>query len=154
MSGNSEGSIPSLCLDNGTTAAPNRISVFPAVTSGLPSPLATIVGRNTGLQGDPHGVAVDAAGNIYAANIDGSVTRYAADATGNVRPTGIIAGSLTGLATPGAIAVDAAGDMFVANSGNNSITVYPAGASGNVSPIATIQGSNTGLDSPGAIAFH
>jgi len=59
--------------------------------------MATIAGVNTGLF--PTGIALDGAGNIYVAN-QGSITVYAAGASGNATPIATIAGVNTGLNVP------------------------------------------------------
>jgi hypothetical protein len=143
------------------------ILIFAAGASGNASPIATITGSNTGLNGPQH-IALDGAGNIYVANTggiavegegSGNVLVYAAGATGNVSPMATIAGSMTGLSDPEGIALDDAGNMYVANLGcgepcPTSVTVYAAGAHGNVAPIATIAGSKTGLNGASSIAIY
>jgi len=137
------------------------IKVFTAGASGAAIPNAVIAGSNTGLL--PWGIALDAAGNIYVANVGSDpntglagnkITIFAAGASGNAMPTATIAGGNTGLDDPVGIAVDGAGNIYVANGGNsNSITVYAPGASGNATPIATIAGVNTGLNIPSGIVL-
>jgi sugar lactone lactonase YvrE len=135
------------------------IAIYPAGVTGSVAPVATIAGSNTGLNW-PIAIAVDAAGRIYASNIDqlnqgnDRITIYAAGATGNVAPVAAIGGPNTGLGPSGpwGIAVDAAGRIYSANSGPPSITVYAAGSSGNVAPIQTIAGPNTGLTNPWSVA--
>ncbi len=94
---------------------------------------------------------MDSNGLIYVANLIGgassfgSITVYAAGATGNVAPVATITGSDTGLSAPQGIAVDGAGNVFVANlTGglleNGSVTVYAAGSNGDVAPINIISG--------------
>ena len=133
------------------------ITVYAAGATGNATPTATIAGSNTGLSG-PFGIALDAAGRLYVANNGvaggpGSITVYAAGATGNATPTATIPGSNAGLTDPEAIALDAAGQLYVANYASSTITVYAAGATGNATPTATIAGSNTGLNYPGSITF-
>jgi len=71
--------------------------------SGNATPTATIAGGNTGLD-NPFGIALDGAGNIYAANLPGnSITVYAAGASGNATPTATISGNNTGLNRPALI---------------------------------------------------
>jgi len=129
----------------------NSITVYAAGASCNATPTTTIAGSNTGLN-HPVGIALDAAGRLYVANLTDTITVYAAGATGNATPTATIAGSNTGLNGPGAIALDAAGQLYVANWAG-TITVYAAGATGNATPTATIAGSNTGLYFPGSITF-
>ena len=145
--------VANLTLPNSSV---QTITVYAAGATGNATPTATIAGSNTGLS-DPFGIALDAAGRLYVANYGvaegpGSITVYAAGATGNATPTATIAGSNTGLNGPGAIALDAAGQLYVANWAG-TITVYAAGATGNATPTATIAGSNTGLYFPGSITF-
>ena len=133
------------------------ITVYAAGARCNATPTATIAGSNTGLSG-PFGIALDAAGRLYVANNGvaggpGSITVYAAGATGNATPTATIPGSNAGLTDPEAIALDAAGQLYVANYASSTITVYAAGATGNATPTATIAGSNTGLNYPGSITF-
>jgi hypothetical protein len=80
------------------------IKVFAANANGFPTPLQTITGSNTLLNG-PAGVAVGSSG-IYAA--DGStpaVTSYAIGANGNVAPLRDLTGSMTMLAAPVGVAI-------------------------------------------------
>jgi hypothetical protein len=52
-------------------------------------------------------VALDASGNVYAANLDdeNSITIYSSNANGDAAPIGIIRGSKTPLAGPLGIAI-------------------------------------------------
>src|SRR6266566_3002424 len=84
----------------------NSITVYAAGASGNATPTATIAGGNTGLN-FPLGIALDGAGNIYVANERGnvgagSITVYAAGASGNA-PTATIAGGNTELNNPASI---------------------------------------------------
>ena len=116
--------------------------------SGNVSPVTTLAGSATGLNGTG-AVAIDTNGRIYVANEDsGTITEYDYGQTGNVAPTATISGSNTGLALPDGLAVDAAGRLYVANHAANSITVYAPGASGNATPVATISGADTGISGP------
>jgi hypothetical protein len=141
--------------------APPSITVWANPTGTVnATPLAEITGSNTGLDA-PFGVALDASGKIYAANISQnstpSITVYAANPSGtlNVAPLAKIAGSNTGLSGPTSVAVDAGGLIYVGNSGGSSINVYAANPNGtlNEAPVATITGSNTGLNTAGGPAF-
>src|SRR6267378_2640597 len=85
----------------------DSITVYAAGASGNATPTATIAGGNTGLN-LPLGIALDGAGNIYVANERGnvgagSITVYAAGASGNAPPTATIAGGNTGLNNPAPI---------------------------------------------------
>ena len=68
------------------------------------APLRTIAGSNTGLA-LPQAVDVDATGTIYVANEFGGVSEFAANASGNATPTGVISGPDTALDSPWGLAV-------------------------------------------------
>lgn len=140
------------------------ITVYAANPSGTvnATPLATITGSNTGLNG-PTAIALDASGKIYVASFTGAVTVYPANPSGmlNEAPLATITGANTQLTSPYGIAVDAGGTIYVANElgGNNvglngSITTYAANPSGTLdeTPVAEIIGSNTGLNDPIGVA--
>jgi hypothetical protein len=129
------------------------VTAYPSGANGDVSPVQTIFGSNTGLNG-PWGIAVGPHGGVYVTNIYGnfSVTVYSPGANGNVSPVQTISGSKTGLNLPEGIALGANGAIYVANSQANSVTVYALGANGNVAPVRTISGSNTGLKSPAGVA--
>ena len=135
----------------------NSVEVFAAGATGNAMPAAMIVGANTGLA-VPRGIVLDAGGRLYVANSAqpctgiacGSVTVYAAGASGNATPAATIAGSNTGLDGPHGVALFA-GQLYVASL--DSILVFAAGATGNAVPTATLAGSKTGLASPKGIAL-
>lgn len=138
----------------------NSITLYAPGANGNASPIATISGPNTQLNG-PLQMVVDVSGRLYVNNsANDSITVYPPGANGNVTPIATIAGSNTGLRGPQGLAIDANGTLYVSNFGvlpgnlpANSITVYAPGASGNVAPIATIGGPNTGLRRPSAVAL-
>src|SRR2546422_3762860 len=106
---------------------PPRSTLFPYTTL-FRSPTATITGSNTGLS-QPEGIAFDAAGDLYVANVSNNgITAYAAGTTGNATPTATIAGDNTGVSGPQGIALDAAGPLYVANNGHSTLPDYTAGA--------------------------
>jgi hypothetical protein len=94
------------------SCGPGSIAVYAAGANGNATPIATIEGSNTGLN-TPAGIALDAAGRLYVASPgfggcgstsrSNTVTVYTPGATGNVAPTGRIAGSNTGLNLPTSI---------------------------------------------------
>jgi hypothetical protein len=101
-------------LSCGNDPASQSIEVFAAGATGNASPIATIQGASTGLDG-AYGIAVDAAGRLYVANTTlcpemssstslGSITVYAPGATGNVPPIARIAGISSGVIGPAWIA--------------------------------------------------
>jgi hypothetical protein len=127
----------------------SSITEFRRGGSGDASPTHDIRGPHTGLAPESQcgdAVAIDAAGDIFAANAFGnSITVYAPNSDKDATPTRTIAGPLTELNTPRGVAVDASGDIFVANSSGASILVFGPGANGNVAPIRTISGPHTRL---------
>ena len=140
-----------------TESGRSPVTTLQAITSGPDGALWLTDSDNYHIQRvTPAGIALGSAGNIYVTNYSngpGTITVYAAGASGNVMPTATIAGSNTGLDGPRGIALDDAGNIYVANYFGDSITVYAAGASGNARPMATIAGSNTGLNYPFGIAL-
>lgn len=139
------------------------IIVFKKGSTGDAAPIATIGGSNTALN-LPVGIALDTNANIYVANHNPfmnqlfSVTVYPAGSNGNVSPSSMISGDMTGLMFPTGIALDANGNIYVANDGSpsggtDSISVYPAGSDGNVTPSATITGPTTALSAPFGLAI-
>src|SRR2546422_3897183 len=84
----------------GTTPGPNTLTAA-ALASGSPvTYTATGTGRVTGKP-------------LYVANEGGSITVYAAGASGNATPTATIAGGNTGLNNRGGIGLDGAGNSYV-----------------------------------------
>jgi sugar lactone lactonase YvrE len=126
------------------------ITVYAPTATGNVAPLRTIAGTATGLGGGVFGIAVDAAGDVYASNhYRNSITEYAPGAKGNVAPIATLTGPATGVLQPTGLALDSAGHLWADNAGG--IVEYPAGANGNVSPIAVIAGPQVSPSS--VIAF-
>jgi sugar lactone lactonase YvrE len=126
------------------------ITAYPPTATGNVAPLRKIAGAATGLGGGVFGIAVDAAGHVYASNhYRNSITEYAPGANGNVAPIATLAGPATGVQLPTGIALDPAGHLWVDNAGG--ITEYPAGANGNTAPIAAVSGPQ--VSSSSVIAF-
>jgi sugar lactone lactonase YvrE len=118
------------------------ISVFPAGSNGITSPIANIVGPKTRLVGALAGLALDSDRNIYVANYySSSINVFSAGSDGNVKPIATIKGPKTGLApnlAPESIALDPSGNIYVGNAQHGLL--YRAGSNGNVKPITTIGG--------------
>jgi hypothetical protein len=133
------------------------ITVYAAGAHGDATPIQSISGSNTQIY-IPDGIAVDDAENIYVVNnvgpsSKGSVTVYAAGASGNVAPMQEIAGSNPGIVNTSSIAVDAERNIYVTSiDGIGGIVwVFAAGSNGNVAPIQTITGAKTQLNSPSGV---
>ena len=104
----------------------------------VPGGFGTPVTLASGLT-NPHGVAVDAAGDVYVSS-DNQVSEYPVGG-GNPIPMG------TGYRTPQAVAVDASGTVYVADTGNAQIVkVAPGGQSQSTLTV-------TGLVAPQGIAL-
>jgi hypothetical protein len=136
-------------------AGGNDVLIFAAGPVGTvnPAPVAKIAGAKTGLNG-PNALAFDSSGMLYVANDLGSITVYAAGASGNALPVRTISGTNTRLNEPLGIALDASRRIYAADVTTDSIVVFAAGATGNAAPVAVISGSNTKLFGVGGIAVH
>jgi hypothetical protein len=128
------------------------VTVYAPGSTGNAVPIQVISGSYTGL-GQPLGIAVDSADNIYVTNGHSSITVYAAGSTGNVAPIQQISGSNTRLSgvRPYGMALDSAGNMYVSNS--HAVLVFAAGATGNVAPTRSIFGKKSKLTGPTAVAL-
>jgi hypothetical protein len=140
------------------------VNIYAGSATGNVPPIEKIAGKKARLFFST-GVAVDSNHNVYVTGGGGNsgstpyVAVYSAGAYGDVKPSTVIKGSLTGLLTPHDIAVDSSSNIYVINdaygdcpSGCGSVLVYAAGAHGNVPPTQVITGSNTELYNPFGIA--
>ncbi len=142
------------------------ISIFPPgsdTSSG--SPIATIIGADTGLS-DPYGIALDSKDNLFVLNDTDEVTVYPTGSIGDATPsTFFTIPTGEGESFPTGIAVNPHGKLYVTVSADvecnrhschqinaGSVVVYPAGSDGNGNPSAVIAGPDTGLENPAAIA--
>jgi len=94
----------------------------------------------------PSGFAIDAAGNVWAANAgNNSVTELSHAGAPLSGSTGFTAGSLS---APSAIAIDTAANVWIANAGNSTVTeLSSTGANQTGSPF-----SGGGLSAPSSVA--
>jgi sugar lactone lactonase YvrE len=138
----------------------SSITVYSAGSNGDAAPIATIGGRNTGLE-NLNGIAVDSSRNLYVTaatnDVGPKINVYPAGSDGNVSPDAVITGASSQLEGPG-IAVDSAGRIYVSNlrGGTDqlgSIVVYPPGSSGDAVPVATITSNLTGLSGASGLAL-
>ncbi len=96
---------------------------------------------NVGTGIAPSGIAADAAGNLYIADTtSASLLQYAGSSA--TVPVALI----TGLSSPGQVAVDGEGNVAVADAGNNRVAVY--NKAGQI-----VSTSGTGLNGPQGVAF-
>jgi hypothetical protein len=109
----------------------NNVTLY---VNGQGLPLATV---QNGVS-NPQALIFDSAGDLFVANLPGSVTEYAPPY--NIAPTTIS----NGVNHPQALAIDSRGNLFVANgSGSNTVTMYSPPYNG--APAQTISG---GIDDP------
>ncbi len=155
-----------------TTATPSTsatsILEYPMGSQNNAQPTRSIpFNTTTGLTGI-NGLAVDAAGNIFATGFGSGVSVFTATATGSVAPSrsipiGTQGVDVTTLEAPYADAVDASGNLYVANEYSPDIgapaptapiVVFAPAATGSVAPTRTLSGALTTLAfrSPAGIA--
>src|ERR1700735_3517088 len=107
---------------------------------------------------NPHGVALDSAGNLYIADTNDGVVRKVDDTAAHIITT--YAGSPStantnggngglatqaGLSTPNGVFVDATGNLFIADTGNMAVRKVDSTASHLITAVA---GNNTGCLDP------
>ncbi len=108
--------------------ANSNVNTVTLYVNGQTTPLATIANGVT----NPQALIFDAAGNLFVADLPGSITEYAPPY--NQVPTTI--GS--GVNHPQALALDSRGDLFVANgNGSNTVTMYSPPYVGGPSQVIT-----------------
>jgi plastocyanin len=107
----------------------------PVMLTGDPVP--TVSTLATGLS-NPHGLAVDAHGNIYVAN-------SGAGTVSKITPAGAVSLFASGFANPTALAFDARGNLYVANLGSNSVS--------RVTPAGVVSTFVSNINRPAALAF-
>jgi len=108
--------------------ANSNVNTVTLYAYGQTTPLATIANGVT----NPQALIFDAAGNLFVADLPGSITVYAPPY--NQAPTTI--GS--GVNHPQALALDSRGDLFVANgNGSNTVTMYSPPYVGGPSQVIT-----------------
>lgn len=131
----------------------SRIEVYaPGWVSGA-SPIRVIQGAATGLN-SPYGLAIDAAGYLYAANNDpaaNTITVYAPGAADNAAPSRTITSTGPALNSPSGLVLDTRGNVIVVNGGDGLILGFPTGSNGatapsiSFDPTGTTQGGVNGL---------
>ncbi|MFP5231007.1 MAG: hypothetical protein ACLGQX_00090 [Acidobacteriota bacterium] len=137
----------------------SAILEFPVGSSNNAQPIGDIpFNSTTGLTGI-NGLAVDGAGDIYAAGAGYGVAGFGYSQNGSVAPDillplGTQAADLTTLELPYAPAVDPKGNLYVADSASPAISapaptapvvVFAPGATGSVAPARTLSGALTTL---------
>lgn len=158
-------SCPCIYVANEGPGGDSSVTVYSADATGDAKPIQIVSGSNTGLSAS-RDIAVGADGKMYVANATGggspshgSVTVYAAGATGNVAPTQTISGPNTRLNDPLGIALDPVnGDVYVESEGCGSpyfycIEIFASGANGNIAPIGIIRGKKTELSNSTGVSL-
>ena len=121
----------------------HSITVYSRSANGAATPLRTIVGASTTLNG-PAGIAVDTTNNlVYVANGGAhSVLVFSRTANGDTAPLRSISGAFTTFNLPWDVALDLTNsEIIIANFGNGSVDSFPSSASGDVSPSRTLTGA-------------
>jgi sugar lactone lactonase YvrE len=123
------------------------------VPSNLPGQPPTVTLYKGGGLNSPYGIAIDGAGNVWAANRggSGSVSEFSTSGTTPTAISGTGGFSGGGLDNPYGIAIDGAGNVWAANSGGNANSISEISAAG-----VAISGANgfvnVGMFSPYGIA--
>jgi sugar lactone lactonase YvrE len=104
----------------------NRIVMYapdghPLMTFGVPTPPGQLPGTDPGVMSDPQGVAVDGAGNVYAADtLNNRIQKFSPD--GQPLAQWGSKGDQPGqFSEPTDLTIDSKGNIYVADSGNNRI---------------------------------
>jgi hypothetical protein len=131
---------------NNLLALSSTFSPFQPSLATAPD-LTIAVSYTGGGLSSPSGLAIDAAGNVWAANAgNNSVTELSHAGAPLSGSTGFTAGSLN---MPSGIAIDIAANVWIANAGNSTLTeLNSAGANQSGSPF-----SGGGLSTPSSVAI-
>ena len=133
------------------SSAPPSILGFPAGARGNLAPTVTISGSQTMLT-SPAGVAVDAAGDVFAADLFGDqVLEYAPGAHGNVAPIARI--PVPSQQGPVGLALSPAGQLLVSGFNDAAVYEYARDSAGAWGLLHTLSGSRTGIVHPAGVAF-
>jgi sugar lactone lactonase YvrE len=134
-----------------TSAQPAGILGFPAGAQGNIAPTVTISGSQT-LLTSPAGVAVDAAGDVFAADFSGNrVLEFAPGAHGNVAPVAEI--PVPDQGNPIGIALSPTRQLLVSSFNGGNVYEFAQDASGAWGVLHTLGGSATGFTHPAGVAF-
>jgi len=129
-----------------TGTGPYTVTVFPSTGAGTFGPATTLSSATLNFE---VGLAVDAGGDLFAANNNGgTITEFYSTGLGTFGPGTVVE---SGLTRPFGLAFDALGDLFATNT-NNTITKFAAGAAPGTLGAATSFTDPT-LNSPDGLAF-
>jgi sugar lactone lactonase YvrE len=133
--------------------APPSILGFPAGARGNLAPSVTISGSQTMLT-SPAGVAVDAAGDVFAADFFGNqVLEYAPGAHGNIAPIARIPVLNPSQGGPIGLAVSSTGYLLVSVFNSAAVYEYAKDSARAWGLLHTISGAKTGIVHPAGVAF-
>jgi hypothetical protein len=111
-------------------------------SNGNVAPVGKITGASTGLSAPQHLLMDVASNRLYVANQGGSsilVFDNVSTLNGDIRPTRVISGSATGLASPVDVALDTTNNLLYVADGNSILVFSPASTvNGNQAPIRSI----------------
>jgi sugar lactone lactonase YvrE len=134
-----------------TAGQPAAILGFPAGARGNIAPTVTISGSQT-LLTSPTGVAVDAAGDVFAADFAGNqVLEFAPGARGNVAPIARI--PIPDQGNPFGLALSPTGKLLVSTLSGGHVYEFAKSATGAWGVLHTIGGAATGFTHPAGVAF-
>ncbi len=145
-------SAPEFAPAANSSAAPGILG-FPAGARGNLAPTVTISGSQTMLT-SPTGVAVDAVGDVFAADFFGNqVLEFAPGARGNVAPIARIPVPNPSQEGPIGLALSPTGRLLVSGFNSASVYEYAKDATGAWGLAHTISGAATGIIHPAGVAF-
>jgi secreted PhoX family phosphatase len=135
--------------------APNQL------TTGSPTPTATISSSSSESLDEPQGLAFDSSGDLWVANDNANTVvelKPRQLVTGAPTPAVTVSSALSGsLDGPADLAFDASGDLWVANYNSDTVVEYSPGrlATGPQVPNETISsGPSNSRDGPDGLAFE
>jgi sugar lactone lactonase YvrE len=132
------------CANPGASPKPAAIPPAPPVqTWALAQPVIAPLSS-------PRSIAIDAAGNLYIANVDDATIHKISMNGQDVILGGLAVGGAAGLSTPSGVAVDGAGVVYVANTDDQ--TICKISLDGKLVVLAGMSGNSGDTDGTGPAA--
>jgi sugar lactone lactonase YvrE len=148
-----------LWLTNFGTSTVVEYSASQLASSGTPTAAVSLT-ASAGSLSEPAGLAFDANGNLWVANLTGNtVVEFTASqlaSSGSPTPAVTISAASGSLANPVGIAFDTNGDLWVANTNDSTIVEYTPSqlsATGAPAPAVTLSATAGSIVGPLMIAF-